>query len=97
MEKFRTFGNPLPFPLNIHDDWVRIQCGVDGTPNYIFGMDGLNDFYLAGAGIYSRKNGRPKDSLEYWITWYEKEKTERIKVNSLIGDVKSLLHKIYAK
>jgi len=79
---FKTFGLPLPFPLDINADWVRIQCGVDGDPNYIFGIDGIKAFYAAGAGIYTRENGKPKDSLQYWITWYEKEREDRIRTYS---------------
>lgn len=90
--KFKTFGTPTSFPLPIDGDWVRIHCGVDGHPNYIFGIEGLKAFYEAGAGIYSRnKQGKPEDPLGYWITWYEKEKDERIKVSSTIDEIKNLL------
>ena len=90
--KFKTFGKTTSFPLPIDGDWVRIHCGVDGQPNYIFGIDGLKSFYEAGAGIYSRdKHGKPEHPLEYWLNWYEKEKTERIKVSATIEDIKKLL------
>ncbi len=92
--KFKTFGNPLTFPLPMNADWVRIQCGADGQPNYIFGIDGLKAFYNAGTGIYCRdKDGRPTETLEHWITWYEKEKDERIKSYSIIQEIKSIVRK----
>jgi len=94
MSHFKTFGQALEFPLDINADWVRIQCGVDGNPNYIFGIEGLHEFYKAGAGIYSRENGQPQDSLEYWITWYNHEKEERIKSYSLIQDIKQILRTV---
>lgn len=85
---FKTFGIPIPYPLPIDGDWVRIHCGVDGQPNYIFGIDGLKSFYEAGAGIYSRgKDGK----LEYWFDWYDKEKNERIAVNKSINEIKGVL------
>lgn len=92
MSNFKTFGQALTFPLDINADWVRIQCGVDGKPNWIFGIEGVKDFYNTGAGIYSRDNyGKPKDSLQHWITWYNAEKEERIKIYSCIQEIKQLL------
>lgn len=89
---FKTFGTVASFPLPIDGDWVRIHCGVNGEPNYIFGLEGLKLFYESGAGIYSRgKNGEPEDSLEFWKTWYEREKYERIMVSSTIEEIKKLL------
>ncbi len=91
MANFKSFGTPINFPLPIDSDWVRIHCGVNGEPNYIFGIEGLIKFYEAGTGIYTRRNGRPDESLEYWITWYENEKSERIKSYKLIQDIKNIL------
>jgi hypothetical protein len=89
---FKNFGKPIPFPLPTDGDWVRIHCGVDGQPNYIFGINGLKSFYEAGAGIYSRgKDGKPEEPLEYWLTWYEQQKYERINVCATIEEIKNLL------
>jgi hypothetical protein len=88
---FKCYGTPLPFPLVIDADWVRIQCGVDGNPNFIFGTEGVEQFYKAGAGIYTREKGKPKDSLQYWINWYQNERSERIKTYALIQDIKKLV------
>jgi hypothetical protein len=49
--QLKTFGVPIKTPLPVEGDWVRIQCGVDGNPNYIFGKIGLKEFFEAGAGI----------------------------------------------
>lgn len=91
--KFKCFGVPLSFPLPMDGDWVRIQCGVDGEPNYIFGVEGVKEFYEDGAGIYSQYNGKPTNTLEYWLMWYENEKDERIRSYSLIQDIKQLINK----
>lgn len=92
MEKFKTFGIALSFPLPVDADWVRIQCGVDGKPNYIFGLSGLKEFYEAGAGIYSQnEKGKPKESLQHWIDWYEKERAERIGVTKTIAEIKAIV------
>jgi hypothetical protein len=92
VSNFKTFGQALTFPLPIDGDWVRIQCGVDGQPNYIFGLEGLEQFYEAGAGIYSRnENGKPQESLRHWIDWYQKERDERIAVSKTIGEIKEIL------
>lgn len=89
---FKTFGPPVPFPLPIDGDWVRINCGIDGQPNYIFGLDGLKAFYKAGAGIYSRdKNGNPENPFEYWLSWYEKERKDRINVSATVEEIKRVL------
>ena len=90
--KFKTFGKPLTPPLPVNADWVRIQSGVDGEPNYIFGVEGLKEFYAAGTGIYCRdKEGRPTETLDHWITWYEKEKKERIEVYASIQEIKKIV------
>jgi hypothetical protein len=90
---FKCYGTPLEFPLPVDGDWVRIQCGVDGKPNYIFGISGLKLFYEDGAGIYSRDSqGKPENSFEYWEEWYLKERDERIKVTATIQDIKQIIH-----
>jgi len=89
--KFRTFGKPLPFPLDVDADWVRIHCGVDGNPNYIFGEEGLIEFLKAGAGIYHRKDGKPTQSIEELRNWYNKEKAERIGVTQKINQIKNII------
>jgi hypothetical protein len=96
MTAFRCFGDALPFPLAIEGDWVRIQCGVNGDPNYIFGRKGIEEFYNAGTGIYTRENGKPSQSLQYWIDWYEKEKTERIQSYATIQEIKALVRSMPA-
>lgn len=94
---FKCFGSPIAFPLPVDGDWVRIQCGVDGSPNYIFGLSGLKAFYEAGSGIYTRENGKPKDSIEYWINWYEKEKQERILISKTISEIKEIINNPHFK
>lgn len=96
--KFKCFGTPLSFPLEIDGDWVRIQCGIDGEPNYIFGLPGLKEFFEAGAGIYSRdKDGKPTQTLQQWQDWYEAQKKERIEVSKQIEEIKSLTQKVRFK